>query len=212
MKIKAAIISNGLEGLHYYYKSNKTISYSIIEITRDFNPYFSSFDLLIIPNGSDHIALYKIKNKIHQFLDEGKTLFCFDGWFTNWLPGSRWVMDNSKKTIDIRYKIKSDRRNLFKNVNIDGLIFSKGISGWWACGYIIPATDAEILLEDTWNRAIIILDETTTNGIIIATASGPLADITYQTTNDNNSMNDISILYKNLLEFIQNKIKQSINN
>lgn len=203
--IQAAVISNGIEGLHYYFQSNEKVTYHLIEIEAHFNPDFSTFDLLIVPNGSDHIALYNIKEKIFTFLNQGKTVCCFDGWFTDWLPNNRWIMDNSKKTIEVRYTIENDKHHLFKGIDINALIFSNGISGWWACGYIEPSPQAQVLLKDTWQRAIMVLDEDSTKGTIIATASGPLADVTYQTTNDNNSINDLSKLYQNILQFIINK-------
>lgn len=200
--IQAAVISNGLGGLHYYFQSNEKATYHWLEITADFDPDLSGYDLLVVPNGCDHIAMLKAKAKVRAFLEAGKVLFCFDGWFTDWVPGNRWVMDNSKKTIDIRYFKGSDRYGVFDGVDVQALTFSHGISGWWACGYIEPATGAEVLLHDTWGRAMMVLDETTTLGKIVLTASGPLADMTGQTTDDEASEKDLTRLYHNLLMWV----------
>jgi hypothetical protein len=71
--------------------------------------------------------------------------------FTNWLTANHeyWF-----KSIDQRYTVKSDQYNLLENVTIDDLIYNNNISGWWSCGYIEAAQEAEIILQDTWNRPL----------------------------------------------------------
>jgi len=206
--IEAAVISNGLQGVHAYFISNHRVRYHFLEVDEHFNPDLAPYELLVVPNGCDHIAMAKIKDSVKHFLDAGKSLFCMDGWFTDWVPGNQWVMDNSKKSIDVRYTLCTDRHNLFNDINIDSFIFSHGISGWWSCGYIIPAPHADVILKDTWNRAIIVLDETTTNGVMFLTASAPLGDTAGQATDDRNSMKDLVKLYQQLLDLIIGKSLQ----
>ncbi|TXD83513.1 hypothetical protein ESY86_09140 [Subsaximicrobium wynnwilliamsii] len=204
--IQAAVISNGLQGIHRYFVSNEKVNYSVLEIEEDFNPDLTPYDLLVVPNGCDHIAMAKIKDKVASFLEEGNALFCFDGWFTNWIPGNQWVMSNEKKTIDIRYKVKTDTYNLFEGIDIDKLIYNHNISGWWACGYIDASKNADVIVEDTWQRPIIVLDEKTTNGTIILTASGPLGDSGAIPTDDESSYSVLGQLYQNMLSLIIKKI------
>lgn len=203
--IQAAVISNGVDGILRYFVSNNDVTYTLLEIEKDFNPDFKPYHLLIVPNGSDHIAMAKIKNKVAAFLDEGKSLFCFDGWFTNWIPDNQWIMSNEKKTIDIRYKIKTDRYNIFEGIDIDKLIYNHNISGWWACGYIDASKNADVLLEDTWQRPIIVLDEKTTNGTMILTASGPLGDSGAIPSDEETSYSALGKLYHNMLRLIIKK-------
>lgn len=211
--IKAAVISNGLHGIHRYFVSNENVNYDIIQVTKDFDPNLEPYQLLIVPNGCDQIAMAKIKNKIAAFLKEGKTLFCFDGWFTNWIPGNQWVMSNEKKTIDIRYKIKTDTHGIFEGINIDHLTYNHNISGWWACGYIDASPKADVLLEDTWQRPIIVLDEETTNGTMILTASGPLGDSGAIPTDEESSYTTLAKLYQQMIGFIieKNKIEANLS-
>jgi hypothetical protein len=51
---------------------------------------------VVVPNGSDHVAMQRAAGAVRGHLDGGGALFCFDGWFTPWVPGNRWVMDNSR--------------------------------------------------------------------------------------------------------------------
>lgn len=177
--LNALLISNNIAGLEDYYVSSDLVQYTVCRITKDFDPDLTPYDLLVVPNGSDHVAMVKIKDKVRAFLDAGNALVCSDGWFTNWVPGNQWTMDNSKKTIDIRYAVKTDRYGLFTDLNIDDLTFSHGMSGWWSCGFIQAAEGADVLVEDTWHRPIVVLDEVSTGGKMLLTASGPLADMTY---------------------------------
>jgi hypothetical protein len=201
-RIEALLISNGIAGLEQQFRSNDRVRYSIAEIGPDFDPELQGYDLVIAPNGTDHVALYRIRHKIKAFLDAGGTLFCFDGWFSDWIPGNRWIMDNSKKTIDIRYLLGEDPDGLGKLFSIADLNFSHGISGWWACGYIEPAPSATVLIADTWGRALAVIDRVSTKGLIVMTASGPLADYSYATTDDDRSTKAMTDLYQAMLTLI----------
>ena len=175
--LRALLISNGIAGLENYYVSNELVEYTICLVTRGFNPDLDSYDLLVVPNGADHVAMLKIKDKVRDFLDQGKALVCADGWFTGWVPGNQWVMDNQLPTREVRYQPGPDRHGLLRGFDLNELIFSHGISGWWACGYLRAAPGAEVLLADTWQRPVLVLDEVSTRGRMLLSASGPMADV-----------------------------------
>lgn len=196
--LQALLISNGLQGLEKYYVSNELVQYTTCLVTRDFDPELTPYDLLVVPNGSDHVAMLKIKNKVRAFLGAGKALICCDGFFTAWVPGNQWLMDNSRRTLDVRYSVGTDSHNLLANIDLDELNFSHGMSGWWACGYIQAAPGAEVLLHDTWQRPIVVLDEVSTPGRMLLTASGPLADVTYAGRSDS----ALVALYRSFLQLL----------
>ena len=200
--LQAIVISNQIEGIEKYYRSNEQVSYTIYPITDTFAPELSPYDLMIVPNGSDHIAMQKIRHRVQDFLEQGKALLCCDGWFTDWIPGNRWQMDNHQKSIDTRYVVKNDPRGFFDGLDIDEFIFSHGISGYWACGYIQPAAGAVVLLEDTWHRPIVVMDEVTTRGLILLTASGPLADARYDASLAIQKESALSALYHRWIAYI----------
>ena len=196
--LRALLISNGLVGLDQYYVSSEQVQYTVGLITRDFDPDLTPYDLLVVPNGSDHVAMLKIKDKVRAFLDAGKALVCCDGFFTAWVPGNQWVMDNSRPTRDVRYQPGPDGHGLLAGLDLDALNFSHGMSGWWSCGYIQAAPGAEVLLQDTWQRPIVVLDEVSTRGRLLLTASGPLADVTYAGRPDS----ALVTLYRNFLALV----------
>lgn len=198
--LRAIVISNGI-GAAEAYKTTDEIQYDVVEITPGFDPDFDGYDVLLVPNGSDHVAMLRLRDKVSAFLDEGGVLFCFCGWFTDWIPGNRWVHDASKATRNVRHFVKTDRHGFLDGVNIAKLDHNRhGISGWWACGYIEPAPGADVVLADTWDRALIILDERTTPGVILATASGPLGDFARYGDTEG-----LSRIYKNVLRFVQER-------
>ncbi len=174
--LDAVVISNAIIGLDRMFASNDRVCYRFAHVTPDFSVDLTGADLLVVPNGCDHVAMLAIKQTVRDFLDAGGTLFCFDGWFTDWVPGNQWRMDNSKPSRDVRYHVPTDRHRLMDGVRLDDLQFNHGISGWWSVGYIDASPNADVILADTWNRPIVVLDESTTNGRIVLTASGPLGD------------------------------------
>jgi hypothetical protein len=199
--LNALIVSNNIVGLTDYYVSNDLVTYTTAYVSGNFNPDLDPYDVLVVPNGSDHVAMLKIKDKVRAFLDAGNALVCSDGWFTHWVPGNQWVMDNTKPTIDVRYTLKTDRHTLFDGIDINDLIYSHGMTGWWACGYIDAASGADVVVEDTWLRPIVVLDEISTGGVMLLTASGPLADVTYAGKKDG----ALVLLYRNFLRLVDTK-------
>ncbi len=200
--LQALLISNGLVGLDNYYVSNELVQYTTCLITKDFDPDLAPYDLLVVPNGSDHVAMLKIKDRVRAFLHEGKALVCCDGFFTAWVPGNQWVMDNSRPTRDVRYAAGPDTHGLLRNLDLDELNFSHGMSGWWACGYIRAAPGAEVLLADTWQRPVAVLDEASTPGRMLLTASGPLADVSHAGRSESAPVT----LYRNFLHLLSTPI------
>jgi len=196
--LRALLISNGIAGLEKHYVSNELVQYTLCPVTRDFAPDFSPYDLLVVPNGSDHVAMLKIKDKVRAFLNAGKALVCADGWFTAWVPGNQWLMDNQLPTREVRYLPGPDRHGLLQGFDLDELIFSHGMSGWWACGYLQAAPGAEVLLADTWQRPVLVLDEVSTPGRMLLSASGPLADVSHAGQPDS----ALVTLYRNFLRLL----------
>lgn len=195
--LDAVVVSNGVQGLDGMFPDDRRARYRTAATSAAFDPDFAGADLVVVPNGSDHVAMQRAAGAVRRHLDAGGALFCFDGWFTPWVPGNRWVMDNSRATKDVRYRVGTDRHGLTAGVPMDHLDFSHGMSGWWACGYIEPAPDADVVLEDTWGRPVVVLDEATTPGVMLLTASGPLANVSWGAEHAG-----LLTLYHNLVDFV----------
>lgn len=199
------VVSNGLQGLDGMFPETAQARYRTVATAPDFDPSFDGADVVIVPNGSDHVAMQRAAGAVRTHLHGGGALFCFDGWFTPWVPGNRWVMDNSKATKDVRYRVRTDRHGLFAGVPVADFEWSHGMSGWWACGYIEPAPGADVVLEDTWGRAIVVLDEATTPGAMLLTASGPLAGVRFGAEHAG-----LLTLYDHLLTFAAGRVAGAV--
>lgn len=168
-----------------------------------FAPRLQDYDLLIVPNGADHLAMLGLRDAVRSFLDAGHALFCFCGWFTDWIPGHRWVHDNSQPTRDVRHFPLHDPYHLLNGVDLSLLDRNQhGISGWWACGQIFTSWPDTVLIRDTWHRALVIADDRSTPGFLFLTASGPLSD-----DSSGPDSEPLRKLYRNALQHVTHRIQ-----
>lgn len=92
--LNVALIDSGVYGTTQYFAETPEVRYRIERIRDRWQPDFSADDLVVVPNGANHVALYEARGAIRTFLDGGGTLACFCGFFTPWIPGNQWVHDN----------------------------------------------------------------------------------------------------------------------
>lgn len=193
--LHVAVIHNGVEGTERYFDGTPGVRYRFERIRTAWTPDFASDDVIIVPNGADHVALYRARLAIRGVLDRGGVVVCGCGFFTPWVPGMQWFHDNSHPNRLVRYDLVCDPLRLLEGVNIDALATNEhGISGWWACGYIDATVRESVVLADTWNRAVLVADTCSTRGLIIASASGPLGEF-----GDNGALGAATRLYRNIL-------------
>ena len=173
--LRAAVVDNGIHGLRSLFVSSPEVRFRFECITGDWRPDFSGDDVVIVHNGSNHVALYDARAAIRTVLDRGAAVLCFCGCFTPWLPGTCWVHDNTRPNRELDYHVVDDPMGLMLGVDPARLSTeSHGIRGWWACGELITAQPQSVVLADQWKRAALVADTSSTPGLIIATASGPL--------------------------------------
>ena len=72
-----------------------------------------------------------------------------------------------------------------------------------------PLRKALSFLEDTWGRPLVVIDDKTTNGLMVLTASGPAADISYATTDDDAADRAMTDLYRAFLRLVPRQSRQA---
>lgn len=77
--LSIGVIDNGIGGLEAFPADEQTRVHAL-KTGPYFAPNLRELDLLIVPNGADHVAMLEICEDIRSFLDAGKSLFCFCGW------------------------------------------------------------------------------------------------------------------------------------
>ncbi len=115
----------------------------------------------------DQEYLYKHKQIIENFLNEGKVVVFCGHLFRQWLPGCSLFMPkkiNSYKDYLVQAVPGSP---LFDGVEIEDMVFTKGVAGFFTRGYYYPPEKAEVCLTFTDGKIITYIDRHTTNGTII---------------------------------------------
>ena len=176
-----ALIHSGVTGTEQCYRGDAALRYRRERITADWQPCFDNDDVVLVPNGANHVALYEARARLHAFLERGGALLCFCGFFTPWLPGNQWRHDIGRDLRQLRYRVLRDELQLFDGVDAEELcVDSHGIRGGWACGDIVTQHSDSVVMTDNYQRTLLVADRRSTGGLIIATASGPLSDDTPQ--------------------------------
>jgi hypothetical protein len=196
--LRAVVVDNGIHGLREHFVNSPAIRYRFERITADWRPIFEE-DVVIVPNGSDHLAMLHARASIEAVLARGAAVLSFCGCYTPWLPGTIWAHDNTRPNIEVRYHVINDPLDLMGGVDPARLSTDDhGISGWWACGALHTARPDSVVLADTWQRPVLIADMGATRGLIIATASGPLGESDPDAADDQG----VRRLYRNIIRAV----------
>ena len=103
-------------------------------------------------------------------LNEGKIVIFCGHLFRNWLPGCSLFMPkrlNSHKD----YLVQAiPGAPLVNGVEVDDMVYYKGVAGFFARGYYYAPENAEVCLTFTDGKVISYIDRHTTNGTIIVHA------------------------------------------
>ncbi|MGN0026528.1 MAG: hypothetical protein ACI33I_05930 [Clostridium sp.] len=148
----------------------------------------SNYNVLLINYFTDQEYLYKHKEIIESFLNEGKVVLFCGHLFRKWLPGCSLFMPkrlNSHKD----YLVQAvPGTPLFNGVEVDDMVYTKGVAGFFARGYYYAPEKAEVCLTFTDGKVISYIDRHTTNGTIIVHAGRSI--LGYK--NSKNTMKKIS--------------------
>ena len=175
--MRIALVHSGVAGTEHAYRGDVTHHYRLEHISANWQPCFDHDDVVLVPNGANHVALYEARAHLHKFLARGGALLCFCGFFTPWLPGYYWQHSIGHDLRKLRYRVVNDELNLFEGVDVEKICRDEhGIRGGWACGDIQTNYAASVVLVDNYERTLVVADRRSTAGLIIATASGPLSD------------------------------------
>ena len=127
----------------------------------------SNYNILMITYFVDQEYLYKHKQIIENFLNEGKVVVFCGHLFRQWLPGCSLFMPKKLNTYKDYLVQTIPGASLFEGVEVDDMVFNKGVAGFFARGYYYAPENAEVCLTFTDGKVISYIDRHTTNGTII---------------------------------------------
>ncbi|WLD94576.1 aspartate/tyrosine/aromatic aminotransferase [Alkalihalobacillus sp. AL-G] len=137
------------------------------------NVSLDSYIALVVPRISDEEYLFKEKEIIEGFLNQGKIICSFVQNFRKWLPGNKlWRRtDLNLKEHRVTYKREHP---IFAGVDEYDLNFKEEVAGFFYRGTIDPPSKAEVVLEDHRGYTIMYIDRNSTKGTIVSTAGADL--------------------------------------
>ena len=134
----------------------------------------SNYNVLMITYFVDQEYLYKHKDIIENFLNEGKVVVFCGHLFRQWLPGCSFFMPKKLNSYKDYFVETVPGAPLFNGVEIEDMVCNKGVAGFFARGYYYAPENAEVCLTFTDGKVISYIDRNTTNGTIIVHAGRSL--------------------------------------
>ncbi|MDV4151816.1 hypothetical protein R0131_13390 [Clostridium sp. AL.422] len=173
-------------GLEVVEKNNEYIS--VIDEYELESTDLSNYNVLLIDYFADQEYLYKHKDIIENFLNDGKVIVFCGHLFRKWLPGCSLFMPKKLNNYKDYLVETVPGSPLFDGVEIEDMVFNKGVAGFFARGYYYPPEKAEVYLTFTDGKVISYIDRNTTNGTIIVHAGRSILGY----TNSQNTTKKIS--------------------
>lgn len=165
----------------------------------------SKYNVLLITYFVDQEYLYKHKDIIENFLNEGKVVIFSGHLFRNWLPGASLFMPKKINSHKDYFVQVIPGAPLFNGVKMEYMVYNKGVAGFFARGYYYPPERAEVCLTFTDGKVITYIDRHSTKGTIILHAGRNI--LGYK--NKNNTTNKIS---EQLITLLNKEISGGMNN
>ena len=156
----------------------------------------SPYHVLLITDFADQEFLLEQKAKIEAFLQQGNTVLFCGHLFREWLPGCMPMMPKKITNYKDYFVTVPEHSPIFKGVEPEDMVMTKGVAGFFARGYYFLPKHAEVCLTFTDGKVITYIDRETTNGTVIVHAGRNL--LTYG--NRSNSANRITPQTMEVLE------------
>lgn len=125
------------------------------------------YNCLVVTGQCDQEFLFEKSDVINRFLNDGNVLVFCGNLATPWLPGASLFVPkqiNNFKDYELQMPMESP---VFKGVDIQEMIFKKGVAGFFARGHHVPTNDVDVWLTIGEGRPATYVDRTTTRGTIL---------------------------------------------
>lgn len=139
------------------------------------------YSAIVLPAMLDEVYLYRYKNKIEAYLNNGGTVISFLQNFTGVIPGNKgYIASNTPiKDRNVEFTDTEGSQMIFEGVREYDVNVRRGVKGFFNRGYFSlehfeEENKPEVILADNDGKCVAYIDRATTNGIILATASSDL--------------------------------------
>lgn len=139
------------------------------------------YSAIILPAMLDEVYLHRYKNKINSYLQNGGVVFSFLQNFTGIIPNNKGYIASAVpiKDREVYFTDSVSSKKIFEGVREYDLNLRRGVKGFFNRGFFSlenfkKENQPEIILQDSEGECVAYIDRTSTNGIILATASTDL--------------------------------------
>jgi hypothetical protein len=129
---------------------------------------------LAVPGLADQIYLARHAEQLRAFLDAGRVLIFSGMLFAPWLPGGGAYHPKTIRSYKDYFLHVVTPHPIFDGIEMDDLIFRRGVAGFFARGHNDPPPGAEILLALPGGEPVVYLDRVSTRGTILCHSGNDL--------------------------------------
>jgi hypothetical protein len=129
----------------------------------DLSPYLG----LAVPGLTDQEHLWRHAAKIRAFLDAGRVVVFSGMLFRPWLPGAGMFVPKAVSSHHDYFLRQVAPCLIFDGIEIEDLVFRRGVAGFFARGHHQPPPGAEVILELPGGEPALYLDRVSTAGTIV---------------------------------------------
>lgn len=177
---KIAVVYSGLHFHHDLFTRPEYDDMELVYIRRLARTDLSRYRVLIIPRETNQEILYAQREQIITYLESGGTVLSFGEVILPWVPGLVW----HKALPEVRYPEDAAERYDRGYVQTENLVIEEpenplfeGITiedmRWHYHGVFVPTAGQRTLLSDGKDNAVILLDESSFAGTLLATTLDP---------------------------------------
>lgn len=131
----------------------------------------SAFNVLAVTDFVDQEYLFRHKQIIEDFLNQGRVVVAATHIFRPWLPGAGLFMPKKiKKHAD--YFVEPPHGDTFyRGIDMAELVYRKGVAGFYARGFHpVVNRDSEVVLRFADGTPVVFIDRSATKGTVVAGA------------------------------------------
>jgi hypothetical protein len=129
----------------------------------DLSPYLG----LAVPGLTDQEYLWRHAEKIRAFLDAGRVIVFSGMLFRPWLPGAGMFVPKEVRSHHDYFLRQVAPCPFLDGVEIEDLVFRRGVAGFFARGHHQPPPGAEVILELPGGEPTLYIDRVSTAGTIV---------------------------------------------
>ena len=129
----------------------------------DLLPYLG----LVVPGLTDQEHLLRQASKIREFLDAGRVVVFSGMLFRPWLPGAGMFVPKEIRSYQDYLLRQVAPSPIFDGIEIEDLVFRRGVAGFFARGHHQPPPGAEVILELPDGEPALYVDRVSTAGTIV---------------------------------------------